>query len=166
MNLSRRIEGLAPCLSLLAACTSGTRHHSNPPPPTESTGPDKVVVTPLKPSIPGQFRTGVHACGNPYAVSATTVRGTIPLVDCPGEAGLRPTPSVTIRVGALVTIAGLPAKATLTEEPGTLTRVVQRTTLIAVRPGRSVITVHNCFCAPRRRGLQPKSCTLLTIVAS
>lgn len=99
--------------AVLTACGSSSASVPGP----QSTGahsarPSATVVgTPssLTPSVPTDFRTGVNHCGDPYGLNATTVRGTIPLLDCPGFAGLRPTPALTIDPGGQILISGLSA---------------------------------------------------------
>ena len=137
---------------LLAGCTSGS-------------GPDRSIGSvppPLTPSIPGLFRTGVQHCGDPYAVTATTIDATIPLADCPGLVGLRPTPVDSIHVGDEVTIAGLPPRAYLTTMPADLLQA-QGTTFVALRQGIAIVTVHGSACLPDSDGNQPDTCTLLKL---
>lgn len=118
---------------------------------------------PLTPSIPASVRTGDSACGNPYALNATSVRGTIPLLDCPGFAGLRPTPALTTDPGDQILISGLSADETVgTQSPSV--RSLPDGTFVAVQPGRAVLTVHNYPCLPAPGGSQPTSCPLLVIL--
>ena len=144
---------------VLAGCTTGSGHSRSA---SNSIG---AVVAPLTPSIPGLFRTGVQHCGDPYAVTATTVDGTIPLADCPGLVGLRPTPVTTVHVGGEVTIAGLPAHAFLTTEPGDLLQG-QGTTFVAVHEGTVVINVYGASCVQDSSGVQGETCPLLKLQVS
>lgn len=153
--------------AVLTACGSSSASVPGP----QSTGahsarPSATVVgTPssLTPSVPTDFRTGVNHCGDPYGLNATTVRGTIPLLDCPGFAGLRPTPALTIDPGGQILISGLSAGETVgTQSPAV--RSLPDGTFVAVQPGRAVLTVHNYPCLPAPGGSQPTSCPLLVIL--
>lgn len=116
----------------------------------------------LTPSIPASFRSGINHCGDPYALNATTARGTIPLLDCPGFAGLRPTPSLTVESGDRVLISGLSASEMVTTQSSAV-RPSRDGTFVAVQPGRAIVTIHNHPCVPAPSGQQRESCTLLVI---
>lgn len=145
------IIGLALFLLSGVSCTGGHLHS------IAGTG-----VTPLTPAIPGVFRTGTNACGNPYAISATTVAGTVPLLDCPGLAGLHPTPSVAVAIGGEVTISGLPTDASITATPSGLLQA-HGVTFVAVHSGTTVVTVHGYPCEPDPGNAQPSTCPLLRV---
>ncbi len=147
-------------LVLAAGCTSGSGPLTAPS--LASRTPGTQIVTPLSPSVPGLFRTGTNECGNPYLVNATTRAGTIPLVDCPGWAGLNPTPSTHLAVGDVLTIAGLPARASLTIAPADFLKPYG-TTFLAVHAGTTVITIHDYECVPNQGGNQPASCPLVQV---
>jgi hypothetical protein len=147
----------------LTSCGSGARHDTTGPigGPSEKVSSPGASLIPLRPSVPAVFRSGTNACGNPYALSATTAQGTTPLLDCPGLAGLTPTPTVDVAVGAEITVTGVPA-ADLTVTPGALV-AVRGTSFIATRPGRTVVTVHDHLCVADRDGRQPTTCALFVI---
>lgn len=137
-------------LTILAGCATKTFSHR----PT------------LTPSIPGVFRTGINHCGNPYGINATTTQGTIALLDCPGLAGLEPTPTLHVHVADEILISGVPKTASLTLEPDTLSQLgpgLYATTT----PGTVSVTINNHLChPPRETETQPRSCALLKIVTS
>jgi hypothetical protein len=158
--ISRRIV-LAPATAAavlvcaLTGCADGTDRTV-----ARSTGHARPRPARLAPSIPAVFTSGSNACGNPYAINATTTSGTIPLVDCPGLAGLQPTPAVTIPVGGRVLISGVPAHASLTVHPGGL--LIRHSDLFtAMHAGRVTVTIHDVLCATGRP--QARTCTLLTV---
>lgn len=140
----------------VAGCTSGS---SDPTRPGGSAG---SVVVPLTPSIPGLFRTGVQHCGDPYAVTATTMSRTIPLADCPGLVGLHPSPFAVVAVGGEMTIAGLPQHAFLTVAPGGLLEA-HGSSFVAERTGTAVITAHGVACVSESNGVQQTTCALVTV---
>lgn len=147
-------------LVLAAGCAYGSGPVAAPS--RASTTPRSHMVVPLSPSVPGLFRTGINACGNPYLVNATTRTGTIPLVDCPGWAGLNPTPMTHLAVGDELTIAGVPARASLTIAPAEFLSPYG-TTFLAIHPGTTVITIHDFGCVPDQGGSQPTTCPLVKV---
>ena len=100
--------------AVLAASSGPSVSARDPSAPTSSLLPHTIRIAPrsLTPSIPSIFRTGTNNCGDPWAINATTTLRTVPLLDCPGLAGLRPTPTVKVDVGSAVLISGLPKTAT------------------------------------------------------
>jgi hypothetical protein len=151
---------------LISGCTTNSHHTTSATPPRPSAAtPTTATVRALSPAIPGIFRTGINYCGNRYALNATTQKGTIPLVNCPGSAGVPPTPTVDLETGGELTISGLPATATLTTAPSDLLHAYG-STYIATRAGTTIITVHGYLCAPISAGPQPSSCALLQVHTS
>lgn len=156
--------------ALLSGCASvGGAPARTPAVPAETVLPAARVSRPagpppLTPSIPGLFRTGVNACGDPYAINATSLAGTIPLLDCPGLAGLQPTPEIAVPAGGEVTIAGLPARASITVWPAGLLRG-SGPTFVAVRAGIAVVTIHDHECVSAGGEAEPTTCPLLRIHA-
>jgi hypothetical protein len=159
-------------VAVLAACTPGSAGDPVPRQTTATISPTSSPsvpsspssVTPLKPTIPGLFRTGINACGNPYGATATTIDTTVPLLDCPGLTGVTPTPSVTVPVGGEITITGIRATSPLTISPSTLL-TVHGTSFIAIKPGRTVVTIHHANCLPANNNQPRTSCPILTITA-
>jgi hypothetical protein len=146
-----------------AGCTSTSTSRAHPSQPSRiDTAP--AVPPSLKPSIPGVFRTGVQFCGDPYGITATTIAKTVPLLDCPGLADAGTLPSIDVQVGGQVLISGVPDTASLTLSPFGLTRRLGQT-FVALRPGRTVITIHNYACAPPLGDQQPDTCPLVAIQA-
>ena len=119
MTARSRLFLVAVGATCIASACSGRTHPAVTQPVTalSATPQSTRPFAPLTPSIPGLFVSESNACGDPYEVTATTLKGTIPLADCPGWIGLHPTPSLTVTVGDEVTIAGLRDEVTLTEEP-------------------------------------------------
>ena len=166
MRLTRGARAITACaavVSVAAACTASGGGTAGPPGASAITRSVATGVATLHPSIPGVFRTGDQNCGNPYGISATTVHGTIPLLDCPGLAGLRPAPVVHLRLGDDVLLSGIPSTASLSVRPPNLTRTTG-STLVAVDPGTTTVTIHDFDCVPLGRG-QPRTCRLLLISA-
>jgi len=162
MRLSVTLTAL--CL-VIAAASGCTGHRATEPvgraSPARHGTQASTTLTPLKPSLPAWVTTGTNNCGNPYAINATTIHGTIPLLDCPGQAGLTPTPTVRVAVGGEVTISGV-TPAMLTVRPSTFVSV-HGTSYIATRAGTTTVTIdHYPFCSTTT---SITSC-ILAIVAS
>lgn len=154
---ARRFAALYACVAVSAAgCTHGQAS-------TAVVTIGTRVVTPLTPSLPPPA-TESNACGNPWAVTATTRQGTVPLLGCGGDvAGLRPPPTVTITIGGVLTISGVPATAHLTFAPSGLLDG-HGTTYLGIRSGTAVVTIHGYRCASSPND-DPRNdaCPLLTV---
>jgi hypothetical protein len=94
---------------------------------------------------PGNFPNRDQCLWEPVPDQRSHPAKTVPLVDCPGQAGLSPAPSTRIGVGGEVTIAGLPRSASITVTPAGLLRAYG-TTYVGVHSGIAHVVIHDYTC--------------------
>lgn len=156
-------SGRAPAPTRPAAALTSPTGWSTTPASPSTTAVGVRATERLTPRIPGIFRTGVNFCGDPFAVNATTLRGTIGLLDCPGVAGLQPTPTLTVTPGDQVLVSGLRRGASISSASGAVR--LRHDRFVAVRPGRAVVIIHHHSCLPVGSSQRDRmSCALLAIV--
>ena len=158
---TRALGATAAALVVVTACASGAHAGSassitDGPTPSGRSRP----AGHLTPSVPSVFTSGTNACGNPYAFSATSVKKTVPLLNCPGQAGLQPLPALTVKTGQQILISGIEPSYGVSVSPlGLLRR--HGNTYTAIGTGNVLFVIHHYpFCnAPAG----PNACRLLNV---
>lgn len=88
---------------------------------------------------------------------------TVPLLNCPGQAGTRPLPELRIRIGQQILLSGIKSDYYVTVRPSGLLRR-RGMTYTAVRFGRILFVIHRYpFCSAPTG---PNACPLLKVTVS